>query len=434
MTRHHVFAGPTVPAARVQALLPGARVHPPVAHGDLLRLDLDPGDVVAIIDGVFYRSAAVRHKEILYLLSRGVAVLGAGSMGALRAAELDSFGMRGVGVVYRLFSLGLLEADDEVAVLHGPAETGYAQHSVALVNVRFAARRARWRGALSRTDECALVEAARSLPFGDRAYASIAEAAMRRGVLAEAAHGFMSFATDVKRADAERLLRLVPAVTARPSSVAVTSFLHEWLQEARETDVGGVPVTDVDVLTYCRLFAADYPRFHHRHTLAALAGEPTVDVARLERLACARAESLGILPVANLADWTHEEERDGPYEAMAARILVRAARRPPGIPLVEPLIEGLRRETAFEDLRHRTAGALRLGRDLATRAGVTEQRISWPALREFFARRWGRVDALTLMDRGFITEADFERRARRFGPAALMGRVPAFSLKAGAHA
>ena len=45
-------------------------------------------------------------------------------MGALRAAELHAFGMRGVGRIFEAFRDGELEDDDEVAVVHGPAEPG----------------------------------------------------------------------------------------------------------------------------------------------------------------------------------------------------------------------------------------------------------------------------------------------------------------------
>ena len=61
---------------------------------------------------------------------------GAASMGALRAAELAPFGMRGVGAIYRAFARGTLVADDEVAVAHLPAEYGYRATRDALVNLR----------------------------------------------------------------------------------------------------------------------------------------------------------------------------------------------------------------------------------------------------------------------------------------------------------
>ena len=67
----HIFVGPTLAGQDVLDILPGAVVHPPVAHGDLLRLDLVLGDVVVIVDGYYHQSAPVRHKEILALLAEG---------------------------------------------------------------------------------------------------------------------------------------------------------------------------------------------------------------------------------------------------------------------------------------------------------------------------------------------------------------------------
>src|SRR4051812_35252740 len=112
----HVFCGPTISADQVRQILPTARTHPPVRHGDLLSLDCEAGDVVVIIDGVFHATAPVRHKEIMLLLADKIAVVGASSMGALRAAELYPLGMRGVGRIFEMYRDGVIEADDEVAV------------------------------------------------------------------------------------------------------------------------------------------------------------------------------------------------------------------------------------------------------------------------------------------------------------------------------
>jgi hypothetical protein len=139
-----IFVGPTLAAAEVRARLPGADVRPPAAVGDILDLALArtrPARI-ALIDGYFERMAAVWHKELLLALERGIAVYGAASMGALRAAELSRFGMIGVGAIYRAFARGELVADDEVAVAHLPAAQGYRAVSDALVNIRFALARA----------------------------------------------------------------------------------------------------------------------------------------------------------------------------------------------------------------------------------------------------------------------------------------------------
>jgi hypothetical protein len=85
---------------------------------------------------VFERTPAVWHKEILFALSEGIHVYGAASMGALRAAELDRFGMQGVGDVYRAYAEGMLEDDDEVAVAHSDAEHRFRALSDSMVDVR----------------------------------------------------------------------------------------------------------------------------------------------------------------------------------------------------------------------------------------------------------------------------------------------------------
>jgi len=89
-----VFLGMSLPHAEASTRLK-ARFLPPVRRGDLPQL---PSSVkmVGIIDGVFLSESAVGHREIIDLLKRGVTVVGGGSMGALRAAELQDLGMIGV--------------------------------------------------------------------------------------------------------------------------------------------------------------------------------------------------------------------------------------------------------------------------------------------------------------------------------------------------
>ena len=91
---------------------------------------------IRTIDGYFDRVPAVWHKEILWAMSRGIHLFGCSSMGALRAAELEAFGMVGVGEVFRMFRDGVLEDDDEVAVIHGPSDAAYVTLTEALVNIR----------------------------------------------------------------------------------------------------------------------------------------------------------------------------------------------------------------------------------------------------------------------------------------------------------
>jgi hypothetical protein len=131
-----VFCGPTISAEEVQAHLP-AQCHPPAARGDIYRVAReDRPRAIGLIDGFFQGALSVWHKEILWAMAQGIHVFGASSMGALRASELNAYGMHGVGQVFRAYRDGEIEDDDEVALVHGPAETGYAALSEPLVNIR----------------------------------------------------------------------------------------------------------------------------------------------------------------------------------------------------------------------------------------------------------------------------------------------------------
>jgi hypothetical protein len=130
-----VFVGPSLPAAAARSVLPAAALRGPAQAGDILRAWRQGFRRIVLIDGVFEQVPAVWHKEILLALEAGVEVIGASSMGALRAAELHPLGMRGVGWVFEQYRDGL-EDDDEVALLHADADLDYQPLSVPLINLR----------------------------------------------------------------------------------------------------------------------------------------------------------------------------------------------------------------------------------------------------------------------------------------------------------
>ncbi|HSL83540.1 MAG TPA: TfuA-like protein, partial [Thermoanaerobaculia bacterium] len=168
-----VFAGPTLYPALAQggcreALPPWAELRPPAARGDVLRaLSAEPHTIV-LLDGVYFTEPAVTHKELLYTLQAGVRVLGAASLGALRAVELERHGMVGVGRVFERFRSGELEGDDEVALLHAPAERAFRPLTVALVELREAVDGLVREGLLRESAGADLVAAVKGLAFSDR--------------------------------------------------------------------------------------------------------------------------------------------------------------------------------------------------------------------------------------------------------------------------
>src|SRR4051794_13144181 len=113
-----LFAGPSIHG--VAPDLSGIALRPPAKQGDVAQAVLDGATSIGLVDGYFDAVAAPWHKEILFALAHGVGMLGASSMGALRAAECASFGMRPVGSIAHAYLSGDLDDDAAVAISHGP--------------------------------------------------------------------------------------------------------------------------------------------------------------------------------------------------------------------------------------------------------------------------------------------------------------------------
>ncbi len=166
-----VFAGPSISREEVGRLLPGSILRPPAAQGDLYLAAQERPLAIALIDGYFDRVPAVWHKEILWALAEGIPTFGASSMGALRAAELVAFGMVGMGEVFEAFRTGILEDDDEVAIVHGPAEFGYPRLSEAMVDIRSTLAAAELQGIISPRLSKRIIESAKELYYPERTIA-----------------------------------------------------------------------------------------------------------------------------------------------------------------------------------------------------------------------------------------------------------------------
>jgi hypothetical protein len=231
-----VFLGPSLSRDEARRLLPGATLLPPAAVGDvyLAASRRRRPARIAIVDGYFERMAAVWHKEILFALERGIAVYGAASMGALRAAELAPFGMIGVGRVCAAFRAGRLTDDDEVAVMHAPAEHGYAPSSEAMVNLREGLRRARAAGVVSPRTHDALVALAKRTFYRDRTWETLIAAGRAAGLprrqLDALAAAVARRRPDVKAADARALLRRL-ARERRPAGPPRVVLARTWFWE-----------------------------------------------------------------------------------------------------------------------------------------------------------------------------------------------------------
>jgi hypothetical protein len=207
-----IFAGPTLPPR----LRPADRRfcwHPPVRQGELYQAALTRPAAIGVVDGYFETVPTVWHKEILWAMAQGIYVFGAASIGALRAAELDVFGMRGIGRVYEAFRDGRLEDDDEVAVLHGPAELGYPPLTEAMVNLRATFDAAAEQGVIPPPLAAQLAAIAKRMFYKERTYAAVLGAAAGAGLpdgpLANFAAWLPAGRVDQKRRDATAMLAAI---------------------------------------------------------------------------------------------------------------------------------------------------------------------------------------------------------------------------------
>jgi len=225
-----VFTGPTLRPEEITGAGDFVPL-PPVAQGDVYRAALGRPRAIGIIDGYFAGAPSVWHKEILWTISRGVPVFGSASMGALRAAELHSFGMRGIGRIFEGFRDGVLEDDDEVAVVHGPAEIGFPPASEAMVNIRATLALAEAKGVIGPESRRALEFFAKSLFFADRNWPALLAASSAHGValpeLAALGDWLPEGRVDQKRLDALEMLAAMKSAPAagEPASAA---FHFEW--------------------------------------------------------------------------------------------------------------------------------------------------------------------------------------------------------------
>ncbi|MDD1710474.1 MAG: TfuA-related McrA-glycine thioamidation protein [Methanoregulaceae archaeon] len=203
-----VFLGPSLDLPSAGRVLDACYL-PPAKRGDITDAVDTGARIITLIDGVFFQDCSVGHREILRALREGVRVIGASSMGALRAAELAPLGMEGVGRIFRLYRDGILTSDDEVALVYDP-ETN-SPLSLPLINIRCTIRAAQDAGVLSPGSGGLLVAIATSLYFPNRTWEAICHGAGER-ISPEERKRFAEFLTtsavDQKRADAvEALLR-----------------------------------------------------------------------------------------------------------------------------------------------------------------------------------------------------------------------------------
>ncbi|MBT2188035.1 TfuA-like protein [Sphingobium nicotianae] len=233
MKRTVIFLGPSAPADMFTTIA-DVELRPPVGQGDVFRAVHDGAERIAIVDGYFDSTPAVLHKEIVWAMNQGVSVLGAASMGALRAAELHAFGMIGLGWIYEAFASGRLEDDDEVAIIHAPARLGFFAVSEAMVNIRRTMERAVVESRLSTDEAETFVSLAKGSYYADREWPRLLKEArtlLPATTIDRLEAWLPEGRVDIKREDALQLAHFLSSSTTTIADAA-PSYEHTRLVEA----------------------------------------------------------------------------------------------------------------------------------------------------------------------------------------------------------
>lgn len=480
MTHAYIFCGPSLEPTLAQSAIAAAGADvvllPPARQGDVLRLLRSKPKVIGLIDGFFLQQPAVHFKEILLALESGTAVLGAASMGALRAVELAAYGMRGIGKVYQMYAEGHLDGDDEVALVHAGQNDGYLPLSDALVNIRVNVQRALQEKVIDRTTAAFIVKAAKRLHFSERTYANVLSQLVHAGLrqLDRAKlNAFRDYVdrcgVDQKREDAIALIGAViecmgadaPASTEPSFQTPRTVFLRNFERSYVGHRYGDRFVADSRIWALTKLLLPDFEAIWRQCALLCVTIDQArekgfqppssiflIDEFKRETGLPTKAELVAWLAKHSLDDaelllWLQErwlaatlkiwhanyKVETGPQGSFAEdvcqmvahrlgqhqdRVLERPSVRP-GELWEEPILRHAKATGHFSKGAELACQVLAYNADLEREAPGVLSRLGTGALEQWFASRWGvPVESIVaaIQRRGFNSLSEFHDTAR----------------------
>lgn len=207
-----VFAGSSLEGVN-RAKYPNIEFCPPASRGDLELLVKRKAGTVVLIDGLFGSKMAVAPAECRHLLENGWLVIGASSMGALRASELWSVGMIGIGEVFTMFRLGCLRSDADVAVAYHP--DSYEELTASVIHIRSVLSKLRLQALISSLQSRQLLKQSKEIFWYERDWQLVLDSWSLSGIsknTLEIAKNY-AFSRDYhpKKRDAELALQVLTA-------------------------------------------------------------------------------------------------------------------------------------------------------------------------------------------------------------------------------
>ncbi|WP_030065830.1 TfuA-like protein [Streptomyces natalensis] len=332
----HAFTGPTLSPDDPALSHERFTVRPPIQHGDLFDPQIMEGDTVVIIDGLYHHTPALRHKEIIRAMSQGIRVIGAASIGALRAAELAPCGMVGVGEIFHAYATGAIEGDDEVAVAQS-ADTDARSYTWPLVNVRHVLHQGVRAQVIDEFTADMMLTGLRDVYYAHRSLTALRIYSRQCG-----ANGFAAWLTerlaadphfgDLKRADALKALKAALSldgtpVTRVPDVEWRTRCSRQWANAFAAQTIDGLTLSTRHRVAYQQIFDPHFKAVWSTHLKESGAGEELPHL-----LACAAYRSEIDLTDPGTVDrlLAHETSHDRAAVAQYAALNDLAVQAQPG--------------------------------------------------------------------------------------------------------
>ena len=166
-----IYLGPSLSINKAKKII-DAEFRPPAKKGDFINLNLltERRDIV-LIDGVFLQEYPPSPIEVFQVINNtNFKVYGAASIGALRAVELEKFGMKGIGKIFGFFKKNIINSDDEIAVTF---DSNYNLLSEAMIDIRYNIFLSWKQGIIDKETKQMMVNLAKRLYFPFRTYENI---------------------------------------------------------------------------------------------------------------------------------------------------------------------------------------------------------------------------------------------------------------------
>jgi TfuA protein len=209
-----IYLGPSLSHEKAKKIF-DADYRPPAKKGDFLKLSgLEQEiSIVGLVDGVFLQDYPPTPIEVYQLaIKKNMILVGAASLGALRAVELEKFGMIGIGKIFELYKRRKIFADDEVAVTF--AEEDQKIQSEAMIDIRFNLFIAQKKGIIKESTKLATAKVAKDMYFPYRNYNDIIDQTKKKYyTLVDDLERFRSYISvnrqSLKEQDAIRLIEFI---------------------------------------------------------------------------------------------------------------------------------------------------------------------------------------------------------------------------------